>query len=211
MTSRAERRRRKKAADAGLPEVAPVPKKQPSGRRRRGVRDRDAARDALEARCRQMGIEPTQENIRDIRAPWWGCNAGRAMAGVVSDHSERAGLWDAICHMRRVQVAFDAAIGAPRRHAQCLRLLLPVERMEATAETPALDDRTPEDRQRHATAALMQVDGWLGWTDSAAASQCRRVVLDDARVTDAEGLVSALRCVSDGLSGRQMVYRGGRA
>jgi len=110
--------------------------------------------------------------------------------------------------MRRVVTAYDAAIGAPRRHAVCLRLLVPIARMEATAETPPVDDRTPEDRDRQAVSALMQLEGWLGWTDNAAMGEAKRVVWDDVEVRDVTGLLVALRCVSDGMQGRRMVWRG---
>ena len=41
-----------------------------------------------------------------------------------------------------------------------------------------------------------------------AASEAKRVVWDDETVRDADGLVLALRCVVDGMEGREMVYRG---
>ena len=130
------------------------------------------------------------------------------MAPAVTDHEERAQLWDAIQHLRRVQVAHDRAIGAPTRHARCLRLLVPVEAMSADAETPPVDERSDEERQRDATRALMRVEGWLGYTDKRARSEVLRVVVDDGEVRDVAGLLSALLCLSDGLKGRRMVWRG---
>lgn len=199
-----------RAAAAGLPGLAETPRRDQSGQAYRSPVERDPARAALEARCRQLGLAPTRANVRDVRAPWWGCKAGAAMATAVQDDAGRAELWDAICHMRRVQVAFDRAIGAPSRHATCLRLLLPVERMEADADAPPADDRPEADRYRAAVSALMAVEGWLGWTDGASAGQAKRAVLDDDAVTDCAGMLSALRCVADGLNGRAMVYRGRR-
>lgn len=203
---RARRQARKRAATA-LPELAQVPRKGKDGRQVRSSAERDPARQALEARCRQMGEPVTRASLREARAPWRGCNAGRAMAEAVAA-DERAELWDAICHMRRVQLAHDLAIGAPRRHAQCLRLMLPVEALEADAAAPPPDTRSPEERLRSATQALMAVEGWLGWTDAAAAGECRRVVLDDVECRSPAALLRALRCVADGISGRRMVYRG---
>lgn len=117
-------------------------------------------------------------------------------------------MWDAIQHMRRVVTAYDAAIGAPRRHAVCLRLLVPIEEMAADASTPPLDERTPEERQRQSVASYMLLEGWLGRTDKAAMGEAKRVVWDDGEARDVLGLLSALRCVVDGMNGRRLVYRG---
>lgn len=154
-----------------------------------------------------MGLQVTAANIRDVRAPWFGCNAGRAMAAAVRDEAERAELWDAICFMRRVIIGYDVVIGAPSRHPKCLELLAPVAALEADAETPPLDERSPEERQVDAVAALMRVEGWLGWAARAAAGEAKRVVWDDADVSDSRLLLAALRCVADGLRGREVVYR----
>lgn len=208
---RAARARRAKfaalAEAAGLPPLAHGGKRQPNGQPRRVPGD-DPQRKTLETRCRHMNVKVAPDTLRDARGPWWGCHAGKAMAKSVTDHDQRIALWDAICHMRRVQVDFDRSIGAPDRHAQCLRLLLPLEPMEADSTTPPLDERSLQERQRDAEAALMRLEGWLGYTDSRAASQAKRAVVDDVEVKDAEGLLSALRCVSDGLNGRRLVYRG---
>ncbi len=111
--------------------------------------------------------------------------------------------------MRRVQIAYDRAIGAPDRHAKCLRLLVPIDALSTDAETPPLDERTDEERQRAATSAMMRLEGWLGYTDKAARSEALRVVVDDAEVRDHAGLLSALLCVADGLSGmRAPAWRG---
>jgi hypothetical protein len=209
--SKGARRRAKKANGAGgldLPGLAPVTRRQPNGQRRRTVEDRDASVQALKVRCRLAGLPETAAGLREARAPWLGCRAGRAMAAAVTDHEERAQLWDAIQHLRRVQVAHDRAIGAPTRHARCLRLLVPVEAMSADAATPPVDERSDEERQRDATRALMRVEGWLGYTDKRARSEVLRVVVDDGEVRDVAGLLSALLCLSDGLKGRRMVWRG---
>lgn len=211
MTSKAARRRIKKARGAeGAADpfaIAPVPAREASGRISRIGRDRDPAAETLKARCRQMGKDATKKNIWDMRAPWWGCNAGRAMATAVADDAERAELWDAICYMRRAVTSYDAVIGAPHRHAVCLRLLVPVPALEADAQTPPLDERTPQERQVDAVATYMRVEGWLGWADRVASSEAKRAVWDDAPVGHAGHLVAALRCVADGMFGRAMVYR----
>ncbi|MBA86121.1 MAG: hypothetical protein CML69_15515 [Rhodobacteraceae bacterium] len=205
---RAKKAKKAKKAPAGIPEMASVQRRQANGQKARPASERGADKVALKARCNQRGVPETAKNQRDSRSPWWGCNAGRAMADAVEDHSQRLKLWDAIQHMRRVIAAYDASIGAPKRHAACLRLLVPLEALEATAETPPVDERTPEERSRDAVSGLMALEGWLGWADKVAASEAKRVVWDDETVRDADGLVLALRCVVDGMEGREMVYRG---
>lgn len=210
--SKGARRRAKRAAGPGggldLPGLAAVTRREPNGRTRRSMADRDPSIDPLAVRCRHVGIQPDAAGLREACAPWFGCRAGRAMAAAVRDHDERSRLWDAIQHMRRVQVAMDRAIGAPSRHARCLRLLVPVEAMSADAETPPVDERSDEERLRDATRASMRVEGWLGYTDKPARSEALRVVVDDGEVRDVAGLLSALLCVSDGLRAREMVWRG---
>lgn len=207
--TKAEKRRAAKGANPlGLPEIAASKTREPNGRLSRAGQGRDQATETLKARCIQMGKEITPSNMRDMRAPWFGCVAGRVIGQKVMEERERDALWTAIQHMRKVVTAYDAAIGAPRRHAICLRLLAPADGMSADASSPPLDARTPEEKVRAATTALMALEGWLGYADKAAASVAKRVVLEDGYCGDEDGLIQALRCVSDGIKGRRMVYRG---
>lgn len=217
-----------KKARAGLPELEPVPRKKRRGKARMGDIGPKEAGDVqtLETRARHAGqaivrVDPAEQDkakrrvqrqiradqLRDMRAPWRGCEAGRSMASVVTDEKARAVLWGAIQHMRRVQANYDRSIGAPNRHAQCLRLLLPLDEMTADASTPPIDLRTDEDKRRQAVSAWMAMQGWLGYTGKDAASICKATVIDDDRCADAASLVVALHCVADGISGRRMVYR----
>jgi hypothetical protein len=83
-----------------------------------------------------------------------------------------------------------------------------LEALEATAETPPVDERTPEERGRDAVSGLMALEGWLGWTDKVAAGEAKRGVWDDEAVRDSEGLVLALQCVVDGMEGQTTIWRG---
>ncbi|MCJ8139578.1 hypothetical protein [Falsirhodobacter halotolerans] len=210
MTSVAEKRRRKKNKGLLGIELADTPRREKNGRTSRKDKQRDPSIPALKTRCRQMGKELTAENMRDMRAPWNGCHAGRSLSqtSIPLDADDRAGLWDAICHMRRTQAAFDVAIGAPKRHAACLRLLRPVEAMEADASTPPLDERSPEERQRDATRALMQIEGWLGYVDGTTASIAKRAVIDDEAVRNPDAIVRALQCILEGMRGLAVTWRG---
>lgn len=205
MSKAAKRRAKKRTISLHGAEAVP---QRPSGRDRRHTNQgEDASMATLKARCRHIGVDETEDGIREARAQWYGCNAGRAMAAI-TPAGDRPDLWDAICHMRKTVVRHDAAIGAPRRHAKCLNLLAPLDALEATAETPPLDTRTDAERRISAITAWTTMHGWLALVDGAAMGEAMRVAVEDARVTDAEGLVLALRAVSDGIKGAPMKYRG---
>lgn len=189
-------------------DIAPTPKREPNGQHSRRGQARSPDIETLKSRCIQMGKAITPENIKDMRAPWWGCSAGRAIGQAVMEDKTRQDLWTAIQHMRRTVTVYDAAIGAPRRHAVCLRLLAPTDEMATDADAPPLDTRSDADKMRQAVSALMSMETWLGYADKNAASEAKRVVVDDGICVDADGLICALRCVSDGIKGRKMQYRG---
>lgn len=207
----AEKRRRQLAVayKSGALDLAPVPRPKSRGRKRMAEIkvEKDADTPALQARCRQSGIKPDEAGLRQAKAPWLGCNAGRAMASVVSNEADRQSLWSAIQHMRKVQIAYGRAIGAPSRNAQCLRIMAPTEAMQADASSTPVDMRTEDERHRQAVSAWMQMQGWLGHADKVAASICKRVVIDDERCPDATAMVAALRCVEGGIAGRKILGR----
>lgn len=200
--------KRKLKRDRGKPvpdqfALASIPPREKAGRAYRPRENRDPETETLKTRCRHMGKPITNANLRDQRAPWWGCYAGRVIGDAMLAEHERQDLWAAITHMRKVVTAYDAAIGAPRRHAVCLRLLAPTEAMHADASSPAPDERTPETKQRQAVAAWAQLDTWLGQGDKIAAGMAKRVVWDDQTCPDPAGLIEALRDVAWGLRGRK--------
>lgn len=208
MTSKAARLRAKKAAAASLYDVPTIAPREASGRPSRAGKPRAADADALANRCKRRGVEPTAKALRESRAQWWGCNAGSAMAAAVTSEADRQDLWAAIQLMRQTVAAYDRAIGAPHRHATCLRLLAPQEPMEADASSPAPDPRDDADKKRVAVAAWTRLHGWLGYTDKASASEAWRVVVDDERPRDAPGMLLALRCVHEGRTKGRVTYRG---
>lgn len=238
----ADKRRRAMASAGlpGLPELAPIPKRELQGKARMTELkameiEKDADVPALEARCRQLGIEvitvpkrpensedDTKEarkarhaarlarsaQLRDMRAVWLGCEAGRALASTVKDEGTRASLWNAIQHMRRTVLSYDRALGAPNRHATCLRIMLPTETMQADASTPPIDVRTEDEKYRQAISGWTAMHGWLGYVEGRAASIALRTVIEDQPCKDAGAMVRALHCVADGIAGRKVMYRG---
>ena len=201
--SKRQRRARKRESRAVDPlGLAPTPRREKDGREYRKPAARAADTEALQARCRQAGKKATPEAMRDMRAPWWGCQAGIIIGNADLTHDQRLTLWDAAQHMRRVWASYYRAIGIAGRYPKCMSILAPPDRMEADAASPPLDTRTDEERQREATSAMMRVDGLLGRISAIAASECKRVVLDDQQCFDAPGLLAGLRVVADGMSGR---------
>lgn len=203
MTSRAARRAKKRSITLPGAETAT----QPRGPGRPATED--AHRKALGVRAARLGYPDTADGRRAVSGPEFGCAVGQAI--MASGHSKdgKADLWQAVCHMRRVWLAYDRAIGAPARHAKCLAILAPTEAMTADAASPAPDLRSPEDRARQAVAAYMRLRGWLGHVDGAVQSFTIRVVIDEPD----EGRVlwgtvhRALLCVVDGIKGRKVIMR----
>ncbi|MFT4149211.1 MAG: hypothetical protein QM656_03365 [Paracoccaceae bacterium] len=198
--SKAARRRARNEAsviNGALPVLAEVPRREGNGRVRRSATNRDPMTESLKARCRRWGLPRAM--FREMRDPWWGCEAGGAMALAIAARNDRAALWDAICHTRRVVVAFDRAMGAPARHPQCLRLLLPVDSLSADASTPAPDDRTDIEREDDAVRELQSLQEWLGRAGAAAREEVERVVCDDRPCRNPQALVAALWHVWDGI------------
>jgi len=191
-----QRRRNKKRAQITLAggDFVPAPHE------RRGPKIEEPADIVvLKARARQTGTS-------DPANPMLGCAVGRRL--MIEHIDDRADLWRAVMHMRRVTVAYDRSLGV-NRHPQCAGILAPAEKLEATAASPAVDLRTPEDKARQAQAAWMALKGWLSHTDYAARSACERAVVDepDQQLADCSGVVLALRCVVDGLAGRPVQLR----
>lgn len=193
-------RKRHKTAKITLPGGQSIP--QPPTQGARNDLDRDPMGVVLEARARQAGISRDE-----ARNQMLGCAVGRMLiTGRTNDRDE---LWEAVQHMRKVMLAYDRAIGSPKRHAQCLRIMTPPERFEADAASPAPDMRTEEERDKAAASAWVTLKGWLSFTDYAAREACKRAVVDepDQPITDWPGVILALRCVADGMKGRNVVVR----
>lgn len=223
-TKREKREARQRMADF---DIAATPRRARQGntRMRELAVEAGAEIETLEARARQVGtrlasITPGMSKgqrreaassraaqLRDLRAPWNGCNAGRAMASITPGEMDRRDLWDAIQHMRRVYAAYDASICAPKRFATCLAILAPTEAMEADAASPPLDDRTDDERVRAARAAFRTLQGWIRATDNRATVEAIRVVVNDQPCRDPAAMVRALHCVVDGIKGRKMSRR----
>lgn len=203
MTSKAERQRRRARRRqinlaGGDCTEAPI-------RRRDSVPQPPADTVARVARARLLG-GVTDANLAAAKSPLAGCAAGRALLAAEMAADRRSDLWNAVCHMRRVWASYGHAIGAPARHAKCLRILVPTEAM--TTEGAVFDSRTQDERIRAAVSAYMAVQGWLGYVSAADRSACIVAVVDDAGLPNWPGIVRALECVSDGIKGKRPARRG---
>lgn len=241
MTSKAERKRRKKAATISLPGGESVPQRIEGAGRPRKMAE-DPRKTALQARCRRSealmpkravevemaalkralalddqkakreAVEAVAKRVEDLRMkaandPKLVDSVGRLI--LTEPEAKRADLWNATQHARATQLAYDRAIGAPNRHAQVARILSPVAAFEADASSPAPDYRTEEDKFRQAVAAQMRVEGWIGHTDSRAASAFKQAVINDpdGPVRDWPGVLACLQCVSEGIKGQPVKVR----
>lgn len=195
------RAKRDRQDDMGL---APTPRRKPRGRKRMDqivTERKDDNMDAFITRCRQKGIEPSDSNLRDMAAPWNGCEAGKAMARHVATERDRQRLWDAIQHVRTAWARYASLHGLPQRSAQCLRIMLPVDEMHADASTPAADLRTLDERQKAALRVWREAEILIGRWGRNAASITSRCVLDDERCEDATSMCLSLWNVADHLEG----------
>ncbi|MDD7973433.1 hypothetical protein [Roseinatronobacter alkalisoli] len=205
-TAAQKRRDKRKARQATITLAGGLKAPQrPTGRDRRHTNQQedDPMQTAIQARMRHTGL--TADRARLDMA---GCAVGRRL--LTDRISDAEDLWQAVRHLRSVIITYDRAVRAPNRHAQCLRIMAPTDTMHADASSPPPDERTPEERDRQAVTAYMALQGWLSHADGAARSACLRHVVDepDEPVRDWSGIVLALRCVSDGIKGQKLQWRG---
>ena len=68
MTSKAEKKRRKKAKVAHPFDVAPVPRREANGQPDRKGKPRAASAMALDVRCRHRGAEPIIDRLKELQS-----------------------------------------------------------------------------------------------------------------------------------------------
>ena len=207
ITKARSKRQRRKRGKISLPGAEPATA--PAGQGARKPQE-DARLPMLTARARQRGLAPTKETLDAMKAQYMGCEAGKAIDAQPISASAKADLFAAVHHVRKVWAAYDRAIGAPDRHAKVARILAPTDAIEATAASPAIDDRDEATKQRQAVAARMAVETWLGYADKSAAHAVKLHCLDepDVPVRDVQGMILGLLCICDGIAGRRIVFRG---
>jgi hypothetical protein len=104
-----------------------------------------------------------------------------------------------------VQAAYDAALGAPRRHAACLSILTPSAPLSADASSPERDMRSEEERCADAERAWEQMQVWLLSAPASSRQAALALVLDDRGQCQAFARsCEALEAVVCGLEGLQI-------
>lgn len=139
------------------------------------------------------------------RAPWFGCNAGRAISQapalrlVLADKTlDVPTLWDAVQRVRSIYTRYWHAIGAPSPYPSGMNLeLLPEEFGSDGVEVEGgWDDRTEEERVKAATDAMMHLEGVLGMAGYGVAAEVKSVVLGDQPVKHLARLLAGLAAVA---------------
>lgn len=208
MTSKAERKRRSRSRNRSIT-LSGGDAAEPSAGQgaRTDLKQPDQSGTVIEARARMLA--PLGKAAQALaKTDMAGCAVGRALLMDTSlSPEERADLWDAVKHLRRVSLAYDRALGAPNRHAQSLSILAPSETLTTRADDPPHDDRPEDERYRSAIRAYMTAQVSLGYADTKARRACIAAVVDDNAVSDWQGVKLALACVADGLKGRDVLYR----
>lgn len=206
--ARTKAARRKKAKSGKISLAGGDKAKEPRAPGRKPQEDPRMAN--LRARAIRLGKTPTREILESMTAQHLGCEAGKAIEAQPITAVAKADMFAAVQHIRRAWLAYDRAIGAPNRHARVASILVPTAGMEATAASPAVDTRDDATRQRQAVAAVMQIEGWLGYVDKSAMSVVKSACLDepDVPVRDVAGFISGLLCICEGIAGRRITYRG---
>lgn len=185
---------------AGLPDLAPV-KSRKRGKARmaelHGAPKVDESIPALRSRCLRAGIAPTEAAMREARDAWMGCEAGAVLCRMVSAHDERLRLWDAIQHIRRVYAAHDLAMAGPRRHAQSLRVMLPVDEMQTDSAAAPPDLRDEQQRHDDAIRAWDRLQADMGRYGRYAALITERCVVDNQPCNQPEAMMLVVRAVAE--------------
>ena len=85
----------------------------------------------------------------EMGQPWYGCNAGRMIAG----EKDVGELWQVILSIRSIREAYLRAISAPSEHAKSVNLAIKSDTPPGADATPPRDFRTEEERATDARRA----------------------------------------------------------
>lgn len=173
MTSKAERKRRKKAAQANNLGIglAEIPKRQPNGQARdRAEMPTDPRKTGLEARCRLMGVDATSANMKALTGQHMATPIGQVMERLCADDEIQRlwSTWQGFCAAERTyRVRYLGQTGAPKGAA----IAMVPDRIE-TDQSHSVDLRDSDERDRDAVSAWMQ---WRGWLMHLSADDQRRI------------------------------------
>lgn len=160
--SKAARRRAKKAAPAGLPELAATPRREKDGnstriaRTTQKVSERRADKVALKSRARHMGKDQMQYD--QMRHQALGEPAGQALFLSLPEEEAKK-CWDVYKDLTAAEFRYHKIVLGKSCFCKTAKIEFTPERLEAFAEDPAPDLRGEEERHRDAVNARQR---WKG-------------------------------------------------
>lgn len=188
MTSKAERRRHKRAKSA-LPELAPIERKEQHRVGGRFAKEEDPQKTALEARQRRFGTHDTQKAKDAAQSAYLGAEIGYLIQSECKP-DEAARLWDVWqaygAAERTYRIRYIGTTGEPQGAA----IQMVPEQVQADPSM-RVDLREPEERDRQAVANWMRWQGLLGQIDKASASALRQAERGSGRCLWRDGAPTA--------------------
>ncbi|WP_323008949.1 hypothetical protein [Paracoccus sp. (in: a-proteobacteria)] len=153
-------RRRRAMAEAGLPELAPIERRNQPRQNGRFVRvEEDPRKVVLNKRCRDMGEKETRENRRLMSQSMLGDHVGQALYLDTPKDAER--LWQTFCKLDAADAVYHARVLGRSRHAKCGKVEFMPERLE-TRPDDGTDYRSDDERYRSAVNNWMRWHGYVG-------------------------------------------------
>ena len=195
------------AIEARMRILGIMPAKPPAPAPDMTIRDpkrRDKAHAKATRAAEQAYRAAYNQAFETARAPWNGCNAGRAIGQVpalkaaIADAPDVTKLWESVMRVRSVYARYWSAIGAPPPQAATLNLMVPHEPFgsDGVEVDTAYDCRTDEERVKDATTAMMHMEWILGCAGEGVAGEVKHVVLHDEPVRHLVRLIVGLVAVA---------------
>lgn len=198
MTSKAERRRRKKARALDGMELAEIPKRQPNGQtRQRADSPGDPRKTALDARCRMFGVPATRSNREALSGQHSGSQLGMVMQALCRP-VEIPRLWSAWQGFCAAERTYRLRILGMSASAKGANIAMVPERME-TDQGHTIDTRDSDTRDRDAVNAYMAWRGYLGHLPAAQQHLIHRAEKGDGKALWEDGPTPAGRVTLDAL------------
>lgn len=173
--SKSARRRAKKAAQAGLPDLAQIPRRERDGKTTRIARtsekisERHPDKLALKARARQMGKDPMQYD--QMRHQALGEPAGQAIFSVLPEDQAKK-CWDVYKDLTAAEFRYHKIVLGRSCFCKTAKIEFTPERLQASADDPAPDMRDENERHRDAVNARQR---WKGIAMHLPANQRRTI------------------------------------
>lgn len=160
----ADKRRRALASAGlpGLPELAPIKRRDPQARQNgRFVRqEEDPCITALNARCARLGIAADQKGRDIVKGQHMCCDIGFCLEAICRP-DERSKLWDVFHRWTRAEVTYRVRYIGQREQPASAALMMVHDRIE-TDPSLTVDVRDDDQRDRDAVNGWMRWQGFLG-------------------------------------------------